>query len=80
MLSDDASRELHAMLGGDPSETMSSALWRRRWHWRWGFVRLWVDWIAVSEHGEPWGHCRAAHETHMGRILETPERARRAGL
>jgi hypothetical protein len=80
MLPDDASRALHAMIWGDASETMSSALWRRRWHWRWGLVRLWVDWVAVTQHGEPWGHCKAAYEAHMSRVLGPAERARRAGL
>jgi hypothetical protein len=80
MLSEDASRELHAMIGGSRDETMSSALWRMRWHWRWGWVRLWVDWVAWSEHGEEPGHCRRAYEEHMMRVLDAPERARRSGL
>jgi hypothetical protein len=80
MLSDDASRELRRMVwGGDGHETMSAALWRLRWNPRWGLVRLWTDWIAWSEHGEEWGHCRRAYEEHMMRVLDTTERARRSG-
>jgi hypothetical protein len=80
MLSDDASRELHRMIWGADDETVSSALWRMRHHWRWGWVRLWVDYIAWSEHGEPWGHCRRAYDEHVLRVLDAPGRARRAGL
>jgi hypothetical protein len=83
MLSEDASRELHGMIWGSRDETMSSALWRRRRHWRWGLVRLWVDWLAVAEHSEPWGHCQRAYETHRQRVLAAmpqDDRARYAGL
>ena len=75
MLPDDLSRLVNArFLKGDPSETTSSRLWRKRWHWHWGFLRLWVDWLAMTEHGEAWGHCRRAYNEHRRRQAE--ERAR----
>ena len=68
---DVASRIVNAWLGGDPSETVCSRVYR----WRWLVPILWLalDLEAHRRWDEPWGHCRRAHANHRARRRSLPE-------